>query len=281
MQFSVPAADTALEQLVAQLRQGPVMALSGAGLSTASGIPAYRDEQGAWKHSSPVMHQEFLKSAARRQRYWARSFIGWPTVGGATPNAGHRALAALQAAGAVGTIVTQNVDGLHQKAGSADVIELHGGIDGVRCLACGLRHSRAAMQDWLEAANPGFVARAADSQRAPDGDAHVADAHYAEFQVPDCPACAGLLKPDVVFFGDSVPRERVRQATDALSAATALLVVGSSLMVYSGFRFAEQARREGKPILAINRGVTRADALLTLKIEADCAEVLTQALTAL
>lgn len=265
-----------LDRLIDLFGAGPVAVITGAGLSTASGIPAYRDPQGQWQHSQPIQHQDFLKSAATRRRYWARSFVGWPAMGKAQPNDGHRALAGLEAIGLVSTVITQNVDGLHQEAGSEAVIELHGGIRHVRCLSCEIRFTRLKVQDWLTQHNPDFnYAQARTARLAPDGDAHLVDTVYASFSVPDCPECGGMLKPDVVFFGDNVPRERVNTALQAVEAAHALLVVGSSLMVYSGYRFAEQAHRLGKPVIAINQGVTRADPLLTLKIEDDCGAVLT------
>jgi NAD-dependent SIR2 family protein deacetylase len=204
-------------------------------------------------------------------------------MGRAEPNAGHVALAELAEHGAVSTVITQNVDGLHQRAGQRELIELHGHIGRVRCLSCGRQHARAEVQDWLEALNPEAAegpascaeAPAAQAPRAaPDGDAHLDDTAYAAFKVPACPACQGLLKPDVVFFGDNVPRERVASAMQAVEAARGLLVVGSSLMVYSGFRFAEQAHRLGKPVVAINQGLTRADALLSAKIGLDCGKAL-------
>lgn len=262
------------DQLTRWLARGPLVVLTGAGLSTASGIPAYRDHSGQWQHTRPIQHQDFLASAATRQRYWARSFVGWQTMSQAQPNAGHRALATLEAAGRVRTLITQNVDGLHHAAGSAAVIELHGALRQVCCLACAARYARALVQQWLAAANPAWGQGARDARTAPDGDAHLAEALYADFVVPACPECAGVLKPDVVFFGDNVPRERVTAAQEAVAAASTLLVVGSSLMVYSGFRFAEQAHRLGVPVVAINQGVTRADALLSLKVEADCASAL-------
>ncbi len=261
--------------LLELLRGEPLAVLTGAGLSAASGLPTYRGPDGQWQHRKPIQHQEFLASAAVRQRYWARSLVGWRTMGPAEPNAGHRALALLERRGAVSALITQNVDGLHQKAGSGAVIELHGSIRRVCCLACRAPYPRAAVQEWLLSSNPSFPAGdAPDAGRAPDGDAHVEEAHHAGFQVPACPACGGILKPDVVFYGDGVPRERVAEAMRAVEDSAALLVVGSSLMVYSGFRFAERAHRIGKPVLAINRGVTRADGLLRAKIEGDCSEVL-------
>ena len=261
-----------IERLSTLLDRGPVALLTGAGLSTASGIPAYRDRHGQWQHSQPIQHQDFLRSEAVRQRYWARSFAGWASMAVASPAAGHRALTRMEERGIVSAVVTQNVDGLHQKAGSRSVIELHGGIDRVLCLACGERFPRASVQHWLAAANPEFTAGA--TRPAPDGDAQFPDAAAADFRIPGCPSCSGTLKPDVVFFGDSVPRERVAAAKQSIDAARALLVVGSSLMVYSGFRLVDHARQRGLLVVAINQGVTRADHLLDLKIEAECGEVL-------
>jgi NAD-dependent SIR2 family protein deacetylase len=264
------------DQLIDLLGQSPVAVITGAGLSTGSGIPAYRDRHGQWQHSQPIQHQDFLKSSASRQRYWARSFVGWATMTAALPNQGHMALAALEANGIVSTIITQNVDGLHHEAGSQSVIELHGGIRQVRCLTCGVRFARSKVQEWLHHANPDFDHEQARTARlAPDGDAHLVATVYARFNVPACPECTGMLKPDVVFFGDNVPRERVSAAQQAVETAKVLLVVGSSLTVYSGYRIAEQAHRLGKPVIAINQGVTRADPLLALKIEEDCGIVLT------
>ncbi len=259
--------------------QGPVAVLTGAGLSTASGIPAYRDAQGQWQHPPPVQHQAFLQDEAVRRRYWARSFVGWPRVSQAQPGPGHHALAEMARRGLITGLITQNVDGLHQKAGSVGVLELHGGIGQVVCMACRQGFERGAVQGWLAEANPDFDADvlqhpALQARTAPDGDAHLLDAAYARFQLVACPACGGVLKPDVVFFGDNVPRDRVDQARAFINNAAGLLVVGSSLMVYSGYRFAEQAHKLGKPIIAINQGVTRADALLTAKVQRDCGEAL-------
>ncbi|MGH6648906.1 NAD-dependent protein deacetylase [Aquabacterium sp.] len=269
------APDTAT--LLALLGAGPWVVLTGAGLSTNSGIPAYRDRHGQWQHAKPIQHQEFLASELVRRRYWARSHVGWQAMSRAEPNAGHRAIAELERLGLVGTVITQNVDGLHHQAGSQSVIELHGSIARVLCLSCQRRYPRAQVQALLQAGNPLFdPPPSAVSRAAPDGDAHLEDQHYTGFQVPVCPACQGLLKPDVVFFGDNVPRERVAAASQAIEGASAMLVVGSSLQVYSGFRFAEQAHRLGKPVIAINQGVTRADALLAAKLDQDCSEALTQ-----
>ncbi len=265
--------DTAPDHRVSRLlEQGGVVVLSGAGLSTSCGIPDYRDREGRWKRAQPVDHQAFLRLPQVRRCYWARSFLGWPTLDQARPGRGHHVLAQLEALGRIALTITQNVDGLHQKAGSQGVLELHGGIARVVCLDCRASWPRAEVQQWMRAANPDFANASAPA--APDGDADTADGFEAGFQPPACPACAGMLKPDVVFFGDSVPQERVGAGMTAIAAAAGLLVVGSSLMVYSGFRFAEHAHRLGKPVMAINLGKTRADHLLAAKVERDCDEFL-------
>jgi len=248
-----------------------VLVLSGAGISTASGIPDYRDANGVRRGKAPMEGPAFRSSEAMRRRYWARSMIGWPKLAGTTPNAGHRALAALEIAGKISTILTQNVDGLHQQAGSSDVIELHGNIHRVVCLDCGATHTRRSVQDLLELANPELAA--SDAAALPDGDADLETAALAGFHVPPCPVCGGMLQPDVVFFGDGVPRARSEAAERAVAAADAVLVVGSSLVVFSGYRFCRMAAEAGKPIAAINRGVTRADPLLAIKSE-EAAELL-------
>lgn len=264
-----------LGQLRKNLGSGPIAVLTGAGLSTASGIPAYRDEQGNWRHPPPIQHQAFLKFEMTRRRYWARSFVGWQRMANAQPNRGHAALASLQSRGAVSTIITQNVDGLQQRAGADPVIELHGSVHQVVCLGCGANFARSLVQGWLAALNPDFAKNDyVGIAAAPDGDAQLEEGALHAFAVPNCPRCDGVIKPDVVFFGDNVPRDRVSRAIAALDEAKALLVVGSTLTVYSGFRFARQAAESGKPIVAINRGVTRADSLVALKIEADCSVVL-------
>ena len=248
--------------------------LTGAGVSTDSGIPGYRDDEGQWQRRPPVTVQEFLGSEGARRRYWARSMAGWPLLAGAQPNAAHRALARLEAARRLHALVTQNVDGLHQRAGSAAVIELHGSVGRVRCLSCAARVSREDLQRTLEADNPAFAAATANA--APDGDADLEPGGLDDFRVPGCARCGGTLKPDVVFFGEGVPRDRVDAAMQALGQADAMLVVGSSLMVYSGYRFCERAAAIGKPIAAINRGRTRADHLFALKVEQSCADALTR-----
>lgn len=253
-----------------------VFVLTGAGCSTESGIPDYRDANGAWKRSQPVTWQAFVREPATRSRYWARSFVGWPRVAQAGPNRTHRALVALEQRDHVSLLVTQNVDGLHQRAGSRSVVDLHGRIDTVRCLACDVRMPREDVQATLAACNPDWAAHCAGT--APDGDADVEDT--GGFVPPQCAACGGMLKPDVVFFGENVPRERVGDAQAALARSDAVLVVGSSLMVYSGYRFARMAREAGLPLAILTRGVTRADALATLKLDADCGDTLSAALAA-
>jgi NAD-dependent SIR2 family protein deacetylase len=251
-----------------------LLVLTGAGLSTPSGIGDYRDEAGAWKRRPPVELREFLQSGHARRRYWSRSLFGWPHFAAARPNAGHAALARLDRAGRLTGTITQNVDGLHSRAGHDGVVELHGRLADVRCLQCGALYSRADVQTRLVAANPDFAARVVE-QRA-DGDAQLTDEDLGSFCVVDCPTCGGLLKPGVVFFGESVPRAVVDHALGLLDRASALLLVGTSVMVYSGYRFCRAAAEQRKPIVAINRGVTRADALLHMKVEDDCAALLAQ-----
>jgi NAD-dependent SIR2 family protein deacetylase len=253
-------------------RHPKLFVLTGAGCSTASGIPDYRDADGEWKRGRPIMFQDFVAHEHARQRYWARSLIGWRRMRGAQPNGAHRALAALESRGRVALLVTQNVDGLHQAAGSRDVVDLHGRIDVVRCMSCERRTPRAELQDDLVARNAAFADL--DALEAPDGDANLEGVDFAAFEVPSCGACGGLLKPDVVFFGERVPAERVQRAFAALDEADAVLVVGSSLMVYSGYRFAEAAACAGKPIAAVNLGLTRADDLLALKVMERCDDAL-------
>jgi NAD-dependent SIR2 family protein deacetylase len=245
--------------------------LTGAGCSTASGIPDYRDEKGVWKHKPPVQFQDFISSPATRQRYWARSLVGWARVFAASPTAAHVALAALEKSGAVSTLVTQNVDGLHQKAGSRAVIDLHGRLDTVRCQECAATVSRAAIQTELVTRNPRWARM--NAVDAPDGDAQL-EGPFEDVVVPACEACGGMLKPDVVFFGENVPVARVADCYSALALADGVLVVGSSLMVFSGYRFCLAAAEMGKPVAVVNRGKTRADDLARLKVEGDCGDVL-------
>lgn len=246
--------------------------LTGAGCSTDSGIPDYRDASGGWKRSPPVSFQAFMGSAAVRQRYWARSLIGWQRFRRAVPNGAHAALARLEQQGRLELLVTQNVDGLHQAAGSTRVIDLHGRLDRVRCMDCENLVSREEVQSELLSRNAAWSRLQA--RPAPDGDADLDGLPFSEFAVPSCPRCAGILKPDVVFFGESVPRPRVDTAMRRLEQADAVLVVGSSLMVYSGYRFVQAAAKSGKPVAAVNLGRTRADDLLTLKVPEPCAQAL-------
>lgn len=246
--------------------------LTGAGVSTASGIPDYRDDDGNWKHARPIQFAEFSTSRRTRQRYWARSFLGWQRFSRARPNAAHAALAALENAGKVETLITQNVDGLHGAAGSRRVIDLHGDLGRVCCLDCGAGRSREDYQRAMREANPGWHATV--FRHKPDGDADLAEDESLDFSVVPCGQCGGVVKPDVVMFGESVPRDRVEGAMAAIERADAMLVVGSSLMLYSGFRFARQAHEQGKPIAILNRGTTRADDLAALKIEEDCGPAL-------
>ncbi len=250
----------------------PLVVLTGAGLSAASGIPTYRNDRGEWQRSDPIQHQDFVKRADQRRRYWARSLVGWQPVQRAEPNAAHRALADLEALGCIELLVTQNVDRLHQRAGSSRVVDLHGRLDRIVCRGCGAVIERAAFQQELLEHNPGLETAVAEPR--PDGDAEVAEEHFADFQVPDCRRCGGMLMPDVVFFGGTVPKERVERVRTAIDRAGALLVVGSSLMVYSGFRFCRQVVAAEKPLLIVNRGATRADDLASLKLPADGAAVL-------
>ncbi|MBT2118426.1 NAD-dependent protein deacetylase [Dyella sp. LX-66] len=269
--------DGALEEDLARLRDfiaahPRLFVLTGAGVSTDSGIPDYRDNQGDWKRPQPVTYQAFMGDEATRRRYWARSLVGWRRFSRAHPNAAHLALSRMEAAGHVEVLLTQNVDGLHQAAGSHHVIDLHGRLDRVRCMAHGHLVQRSAFQAVLEERNPAWALL--DAGDAPDGDADLEGHDFSRFDVPACPLCGGLMKPDVVFFGEGVPRERVLAATHGLEQADAVLVAGSSLMVFSGFRFVNAAAKAGKPIAAVNMGRTRADDLFSLKIERPVAETL-------
>ena len=270
MAYAAVMSDSRLEDFIAAHRR--LFVLTGAGCSTGSGIPDYRDEQGAWKRTPPVTYQAFVGDGITRRRYWARSLVGWPRIAQAQPNAAHRALAALEAQGRCSQLLTQNVDGLHQAAGSRAVIDLHGRLDAVVCLGCGASSSRADVQRRLAEANPAWAGLAAGA--APDGDADLEDRDFATFQVPACDACGGMLKPDVVFFGENVPRARVDAAMAGLAQADAMLVVGSSLMVYSGLRFVHAAVRAQIPVAAVNLGRTRADDLLRFRMAAPCGDAL-------
>ncbi|MEH3133474.1 MAG: NAD-dependent protein deacetylase [Mycolicibacterium neoaurum] len=260
-------------ELVAALAGRRLAVLTGAGMSTDSGIPDYRGPDSP--PSNPMTIAQFRSDAVFRQRYWARNHIGWRHMDQTQPNAGHRALAALEAAGVLTGLITQNVDLLHTKAGSRTVVNLHGTYQQVICLQCGFTMSRAALADELEALNPGFADRAekvGGIAVAPDADAVVADT--SSFRYLDCPRCGGMLKPDIVYFGESVPKERVGQAFSLVDAADALLVAGSSLTVFSGYRFVRHAAAAQLPIAIINRGPTRGDDLATVKVDGGCSELL-------
>lgn len=268
-----------IEQLQFFLQRNKrVLVLTGAGLSTASGIPDYRDKDGVRRGRNPIQGPDFRKSETVRRRYWARSMAGYPTLAGAAPNAGHRALAELEASGRIHAVITQNVDGLHQRAGSRKLIELHGNIHGVLCLDCRKVHPRTEIQQWLLDANPTFAptgpAGEVVPEARPDGDAELELDEFQDFRLPQCGACGGVLQPDVIFFGDNIPPQRTTDALQLADEADAVLVVGSSLMVFSGYRFAKLAAQTNKPIAAINLGKTRADDLIGLKVEASAVDVL-------
>lgn len=267
----------ALQEL---LRRRRAVVLTGAGCSTESGIPDYRSPESLDRNRKPMQYQEFVRSEASRARYWARSAIGWPRMAAAVPNAGHLALARLEECGVVEGIITQNVDGLHQSAGSRRVVELHGSLARVRCLSCEQTASRQEFQAQLFALNPGWaewlegILRREESELAPDGDADVPAWAVEGLRVPKCAMCSGVMKPDVVFFGENVPRARVDEAWQLFGRGEVLLVLGSSLTVYSGRRFVDRACSEGVPIAVINVGPTRADAVAAVKLEARLGEVL-------
>ncbi|GHB32083.1 NAD-dependent protein deacetylase [Salinicola rhizosphaerae] len=264
-----------IEALAAFVDAHPrLFVLTGAGVSTDSGIPDYRDARGDWKRPPPVSHQAFMGSAAVRRRYWARSLVGFRALAGAHPGPAHIALATLERQGRIVRLVTQNVDGLHQRAGSRWVTDLHGQADVVKCMNCGATLMRHALHDELARRNPQWLSLSAEV--GPDGDADLDGHDFSNFEVPACQRCrVGILKPDVVFFGDNVPKARSETAFAALDEASAMLVVGSSLMVYSGFRFARHAAANGKPIACLNLGATRADALYDIKVSAAIGPTLT------
>lgn len=261
-------------ELVALLQGRRVSVLTGAGMSTDSGIPDYRGPDSP--PSNPMTIRQFTSDPVFRRRYWARNHVGWRHMDQTMPNAGHRALAMMEASGVVTALITQNVDLLHTKAGSRGVVNLHGTYAQVVCLDCGHTMSRTALADLLEIANPGFLERAevvGGIAVAPDADAVVSDT--ASFVIVDCPACGGMLKPDIVYFGENVPKDRVEKAYSLVDAADALLVAGSSLTVYSGYRFVRHAAAHRVPVAIVNRGGTRGDDLAAVKVDAGCSEMLT------
>jgi NAD-dependent SIR2 family protein deacetylase len=268
------AAHAESPELVALLTGRRVAVLTGAGLSTDSGIPDYRGPDSP--PSNPMTIRQFTSDPVFRQRYWARNHVGWRHMDDTRPNAGHRAVAALEHAGVVNGVITQNVDLLHTKAGSRNVINLHGTYARVICLSCGGSMSRAELAEQLDALNPGFTERVealGGLAVAPDADAMITDT--ASFRYLDCPACDGMLKPDIVYFGESVPKAVVQQAFSLVDGADALLVAGSSLTVFSGYRFVRHAAALGIPVAVVNRGPTRGDELATIKVEGGCSELLT------
>jgi len=242
--------------------------LTGAGCSTASGLGDYRDVKGQWKRAQPITGKTFTDNVLARKRYWARSSVGWPSFQKASPSLAHTALVEIEKSDKLSLLVTQNVDRLHQKAGHKNVVDLHGVLDTVRCLGCQQTEHRNDFQLRLIESNPWLTELSAGY--APDGDADLEIDNIEELDVPSCKSCGGLLKPDVVFFGENVPRNTVISAMDTLRDSDALLVAGSSLMVYSGFRFCREAQKQGLPIILINNGKTRADDIATLKVDGDC-----------
>ncbi len=264
--------DGAIEHAASLLRGLRTLVLSGAGISTESGIPDYRGPASAGRGRKPITYQEFVGSEAVRQRYWARSFAGWPFMDAREPNAGHAAVAAMEANGDANGVVTQNVDGLHQQAGSEAVVELHGNLRSVVCLRCGTREERPSLQARLAELNPAYVPLA--PRYAPDGDADVPDEIVATFRVAHCRVCSGVLKPEVVFFGENVPAPTYERAKAMLGEADALLVVGSSLTVRSGYRFVVQAKAADKPVAIVNDGPTRGDADVDIKVRGRLGELL-------
>ncbi len=265
--------DAGIDALADLVADGDVVVLSGAGLSTDSGIPDYRGESGSLRRHTPMTYQTFTRDPRGRHRYWARSFVGWRQIRSARPNDGHRAVGDLQAAGHLAGVITQNVDGLHQAGGARDVVELHGGLDRTVCLACGDVAGRAELDERLQAANPHFGPRTDEIN--PDGDAELPDEVLDGFVMVECLACGtGPLKPDVVFFGETVPRDRVEHCFGLVERAGSLLVLGSSLTVMSGYRFVLRAAKLGIPVAVVNVGPTRGDAKADVRVDAPLGAVL-------
>lgn len=265
--MEIPAPDPAIAEILGN-RQWLV--LTGAGVSTDSGIPDYRGPGSPAR--TPMTYQDFIRTPEARQRYWARAHVGWSRMRTAEPNTTHLVLAGMQREGRLSGLITQNVDGLHERAGHRDVIDLHGRIDRVICLDCGTLSSRTVLHERLALLNPGYESR--DGEFAPDGDVVLDDT--SDFVVAPCEVCGGRLKPDVVFFGENVPKDRVARSYELVEHAESLVVLGSSLQVMSGLRFVRAARKRDIPIVIINRGTTRGDDLATLKLNAGCAETLSQ-----
>jgi NAD-dependent SIR2 family protein deacetylase len=273
--LAVPGSDSSLDDLADLVAGGDVVVLSGAGLSTDSGIPDYRGATGSLRRHTPMTYQTFTRDPRGRHRYWARSFVGWRQIRAARPNDGHRAVADLQAAGLLGGLITQNVDGLHQAGGARDVVELHGALDRTVCLACGDVADRGELDERLRAANPDFGPRVDEVN--PDGDAELPDEVLDGFLMVDCLACGGgPLKPDVVFFGETVPRDRVERCFELVEQACSLLVLGSSLAVMSGYRFVLRAAKLGIPVAIVTVGPTRGDAKAAVRLDAPLGTVLPQ-----
>ena len=261
-----------VSELAWLLRGKRALVLTGAGASTDSGIPDYRGPEGSLRRRNPITFSEYMRDDAARRRYWARSTIGWPVIAAVEPNTTHDVVARLEAKRLATGVVTQNVDGLHSKAGSKSVVELHGNLGRVVCLDCGATVPRGDLQERMLRDNPGW--RLWQAEEAPDGDAELPEELTREFAVPACEACGGILKPDVVFFGENVPAARVERVFSMVEECEALIVLGSSLTVYSGYRFVEYAARLGKPLGIVNLGETRADSLATMRIDAPLAEVM-------
>ena len=273
MQGTLEHQEDHLDTLYRAMAERRFVVLTGAGISTSSGIPDYRDSEGVRRGKAPMMYQEFLATPQARRRYWARAMLGWPRVRIAQPNKAHLALARLQQRERISGLITQNVDTLHDQAGSQDVIELHGSLHRVLCLDCQQRSERDVIQRVMEDQNPYLAG--VDAVQAPDGDTLLDPAFEERFQVPHCPHCNGQrLKPDVVFFGENVAPQTAARAMAAVQQAEGLLVVGSSLMAYSAFRLCKAMVEQGKPVIAINLGKTRGDELLQVKIEASCERLL-------
>ena len=254
------------------MSQSDWLVLTGAGVSAPSGIPTYRNSKGKWQRKSPVTYQEFLSNETSRRKFWARNIAGWKFIGAAEPNIAHLALVKLEQIGVISGLVTQNVDGLHDKAGSKVVIDLHGRADTVLCLDCGDLQSRQRLQDLFKKYNPSFFDKVQDIM--PNADADIDNIDFSSLTIPSCRLCGGLLKPDVVFFGDVVPRRKLDLCMDIMNLSSGLLVVGSSLQVFSGYRFCIWASEQGKPIALLCNGDTRADHLAIEKLRADCGPVL-------